>query len=149
MASPEDMIEAVAAIAAPQIGVSLRLAKIIAFAVLALIVACVLGWVMWKLFFAERKAQAKHDQVQTQAQIGTANAGKASGTDAIKITVDNSKAAAGIDAAVREALNAIAKTKGADQRLDPALDDLGRQSICLRLSAASLPDCQHLQRLDP
>jgi hypothetical protein len=129
--------------------VGLGTAKALVIGIAVFVIGCALVWVGWKLFFAEHAAERKTQQVQTQAAIGKGEAGAASGHDAIQITVDNSKAAAGIDAAVREALHAISQTKGADQKLDPALDAAGRNAICMRPSAIGLPDCQHLQHASP
>lgn len=145
----EQEAESVIDIVAPQIGVPLKIAKWAFFGIVGLLAVGAILWVGWKLFFAERAAEAKHDQVQTQAVIGKAQAGQDSAAQAVKITIDNGKAAVQIDAAVRSAINAIAQTKGADVQLDPALDDLGRRSICLRASAASLPDCQPVQPANP
>jgi hypothetical protein len=144
-----DEVETAVDILAPQVGVSLKVGKIIAWTILAIAAAIIGGWVIWKLFFAERAAQQKSQQVQAEAAIGKGDAGAKAGHDAIQITVDNGKAAAGIDAAVREAIHAISKAKGADQLLDPAVDAAGRRAICMRPSAASLPDCQHLQQPNP
>jgi hypothetical protein len=142
-------LETLAEVVAPEIAVPVKVTKFVLIGLAGLLIAALIIYVVWKLFFAEHAAEQKSQQVQTQAAIGKGQAGAAAGHDAIQITVDNSKAAAGIDAAVREAFHAIAKAKGADQQLDPELDDIGRRSICMRASAASLSDCQHLQHPDP
>lgn len=148
MAIGED-IGKVAEIAAPELGLSLQAAKVAVWAIGGLLVAALLFWVGWKLFFAQREADAKHDQVQTQAVLGTAAAGTQSAKEAIQITVDNGKAAAGIDAAVKGALNEISLAKGADAAVSDEVDAAGRRAVCLRASAAGLPDCQSLQRTSP
>lgn len=121
-------------------------AKLILGAIAGVLVCAILAWAGWKLFFAERAAQTKHDQVQLQAAQGMGQAATQSGHDAIKITVDNGKAAAGIDAAVKGALNEIAHAKGADASVSDEVDDAGRRAVCVRFSAAGLPECQSLQR---
>lgn len=140
-----DDINKAAEVMAPELGIAEWAVKAIAAGVVALF----LGFVVWKLFFAERQAEQKSQQVQTQATIATAKAGAAAGQDAVRIVVDNGKGAAAVDAAVKGAVNEILKAKGAAEQLDPSLDDLGRRSICVRLSAASLPECQSLQRTNP
>lgn len=132
-------------LAAPEVGLPVLALKAIG----CILAIAAIGAFVWWLLFAPRAAIEKSAQVQTRAQIGAGQAGAKSGQDAIKIIVDNGKQSAAIDAAVTEALHAIAETKGANQQLDPALDDVGRRSICLRDSAAGLLDCQPLRRSDP
>lgn len=142
-------IETVAEIAAPQIGISIAAAKVVAWTIAVILALGVGGYVIWKLFFAEHQAEQKTQAVQIKADQATQAATQASAKDAVRIVVDNGKGAAAVDAAVKGAVSAILAAKGANQQIDPDLDDLGRRSICLRASAAGLPECQSLQRPSP
>lgn len=142
-------IEAAAEFAAPQIGISVAAAKVVAWTLAAIAVLVVGGWVIWKLFFAQHQAEQKTQQLQIKADQATQQATQASGKDAVHIVVDNGKGAAAVDAAVKGAVSAILAAKGSNQQIDPDLDGLGRRAICVRVSAASLPECQSLQRPGP
>lgn len=139
--SPEDLI--------PQVAAGKFTAKVIFTLIVGAIVLAGGSFVIWKVFFAERAAQAKSERVENQGRSAISEAGAKSGVEAIKITVDNGKAAAGIDAAVRSAIDEIRKAKGAEVAVDPSVDAAGRRAICLRPSAAGLPECQRLLGTGP
>lgn len=144
-----DEVDTAAAILAPEAAISLKAAKAILWVAGILIAGGFAYGLIWWLFLSKPAAEAKHNAVQLQATQGMGQAAVASGHEAVQITVDNSKAAAGIDAAVKGALNEIARAKGADAEIDAAVDDVGRRAICLRSSAAGLPECQSLQHTGP
>ena len=127
----------------------LTLAKAIAIGVVVLLVLGLGGYMVWKTFFAGAAAQSKHDVVQAQGNAAMAKAGVAAGAAAVPIIVKNYQSGAAIDAQTQEAIREALKSPGASQSVDPGLDDLGRRAICVRLSAASLPECQHLLQPNP
>lgn len=140
-----DDIERVAEVAAPQLRVPIIAAKI----TIGILVAAVAGFVIWKVFFAERAAEQKHDLIQAQGQAKISDAGAKAGAAAVPIIVKNFQSGAAIDAQTQEAIREALKAPGAKQSVDPALDDLGRRAICVRASAAGLPECQRLLHPPP
>lgn len=144
-----DEIGKVAALVAPEIGIPAAAAKIILDILGVLAIGGIIMFVVWKLLFAQHQAEQKSQQVQIQASQETGKAAVAAGQDAVRIVVDNGKGAATVDAAVKGAVDAILATKGAQEHIDPALDAVGRHSICMRDSAAGLPECQSLQHAGP
>lgn len=137
------------AVVAPEIGLPLKVTRWAACGIAGLAVAGGIVWLVWTVFFAGHAAQQKHDVVQAQGQQQISNAGAAAGKDAIPIIVKNYNTGAAIDAQTQEAIRDILKIPGAAQAVDPALDDYGRRAVCMRGSAAGLPECEHLQRSDP
>jgi hypothetical protein len=140
MAGPLGLAEEAAEVAMP----GLKIGKWIVVGIVALILAGLAGWVIWKLFFAQHAAEQKSAIVQAQGQGEIDKAGALAGQDAVPIIVKNYNTGAAIDAKTQEAIRDILKAQGAAQAIDPAVADLGRRAICLRTSAAGLLECQHL-----
>lgn len=144
-----DLIESAAALAVPGGGIAARLVKYGLWVVGGLLAIGAAVALIWWLFFSNGAAKQKSEIVGAQGRGAISAAGAKSGVDAIRITVDNSKAAAGIDAAVRSAIDEIRKAKGSEVAVDPAVDAAGRRAICLRPSAAGIPECERLLGTGP
>jgi len=142
-------IDNIATVVAPQVGLSLKTAKLVIWALLGFIGAVILGFVIWKVFFAERAAQAKHDKVEQQVNTGLGKTGVESGKQAVEITVKNNTQAAGIDRDTQRAIHDLLKAPGANSPVDPGLAALARSAICMRDSAAGLDQCQQMLRPGP
>lgn len=108
-----------------------------------------LVWAGWKLFFAERAAERKHDQVEQEVTTKRATGAQESGKQAVEITVKNNTQAAGIDRDTQRAIHDLLKAPGANAPVDPGLASLARRAICMRVSAADLDSCRQMQRPDP
>lgn len=85
--------------------------------------------------------------VKAQAAVSAADA--QSGHDAVNITAKNAKESDQTDTTTRNNHAVIIQLPGAKVTLDPALDAAGRRAICMRPSAAGLPECQSLLQPDP
>jgi hypothetical protein len=140
-------LENTLAIVAPEIGVPLKVLRYIVDGVVIVALVVGLGYVIWKVFFAQKQAELKSQQVQTQLQTGLGTAAQQSGQQAVKITVDNQTHAAGIDRETQKAINELLKAPGANTLVDPAMASITRRAICMRASASSLSSCRQL--LDP
>ena len=123
--------------------------KTMAIAIAAALALGLGGYMVWKTFFAERAAQAKHEVVQSKGEAAISQAGAQAGAAAVPIIVKNYNTGAAIDAQTQESIREALKSPGAALAVDPGLDDLGRRAICVRASASGLPDCQHLLNPGP
>ena len=142
-------LENIAMAVAPQVGLPLKVTRWVIDGVVILAIICGLGWGIWKLFFAERAAEKKHDQVQQQVTTGLAKTGAESGKQAVEITVKNNTAAAGVDRETQKAIHDLLKAPGANTAVDPGLAMLARRAICLRTSAARLDGCNQVRGSGP
>jgi hypothetical protein len=114
--------------------------------VAAVLLAAVLAWVGWKLFFAERAAERKTERVRTEstARVGTAQT--QAGQRAVEVVAGNGAKETVIRETTRNNYYEITKQPGAGDPVSGAVDLAGRRAICLRASAAGLPECQRLQK---
>lgn len=149
MSKPEEIIDSAASVLAPQIAVSLRTAKLIAWGIVILLAAIVGGWIIWKLFFAERQAQAMHDQTAAKAGATVSAAQGQAGAKAANVVADSAAKETIIHERTRTNYVEITKQPGAGDPVSDAIDAAGRRAICLRFSAASLFDCQRLREANP
>ena len=142
-------IDGLAAVVAPEVGIPLKFAKWALWGLAGLLVAVFAGWVLWKLFFAERAAQAEHDKVQAETQVLVGKAEGNAGAAAANIVAGTSTKETIIHDTTRTNTIEITKQPGASDPVSDAVDAAGRRAICLRTVAASLPDCQRLQKANP
>jgi hypothetical protein len=127
----------------------LTLAGIAVRAVICLAVGAAVIFGIWWVFFSGSAARSKHDTVQAQGQEAITKAGQQAGAAAIPIINNNFYGQQKTDRQTQENQRAILQAPGAGQPVDPALALVGRRSVCLRASARSLPDCQHLLGTGP
>ena len=118
-------------------------------AVLVLILAIVLIWAGWKLLFAERAAQAKHDKVQAETQARVGQAEGAAGANAANVVANGAQREVITNTTTRTNYVEITRQPGAGDPVSDAVDNAGRNAICLRASAAGLPDCIRLRAAYP
>jgi cytoskeletal protein RodZ len=123
--------------------------KLTAYIVAGLAAAGLIGFVIWKLFFAQHAADQKHDIVQAKGDAAVAAAGTQSGKEAVTTITNNYITQTKTDKQTEANKNAILQAPGANQQVDPALDALVRRDICMRPSAASLAECQRLLQPSP
>lgn len=119
--------------------------KIVAWAVAALAVLMIGAWVVWKLFFAEHAAEAKHAEVQIHAEQAVGKAKGDAGAKASNVVAGAATKETIIHETTRDHYLEITKQPGASDPVSDGVDAAFRRSVCLRASAARLPDCQRLQ----
>lgn len=117
--------------------------------VAGLILGGLLLYMGWRTFLAPGQAQAKHDVVQAQGRAAIAKAGQDAGAAAVPIITNNYYGQQKSDRQTQENSRAILQAPGAGQPIDPALAAVGRRAICMRASAAGLPECQQLLNPGP
>lgn len=120
--------------------------KIVAWAVGALAALLFAAWVVWKLFFAQHAADAAHDKAEIHAQQVVGKATSDAGAKASNIVAESATKEAKTHEITRDHYFEITKAPGADDIVPPAVDAAFRRAICLRDSAARLPECQRLQK---
>lgn len=121
--------------------------KVIAFATkwaVLLIIGAVLllgvtGYLIWHRHQIEKNAAAG---ANAKTQVEKANSDNAH--DAIGVIVEHGKTDTKTDDITRTNNDIIHKTPGAAVGLNPELDAAGRRALCMRPSAAHLPECQQL-----
>ena len=111
--------------------------------------AALIGWVVWKLFFAEHAAQQKHDQAAAHAQAVVGQAEGSAGAAAANKVAESAARETIIHEITRDHYAEITKQPGADDPVPDAVWDAFVRSVCVRASAARLPDCQRLSKADP
>lgn len=145
-------IEGLAADAVPGVleaKVGISAAKAIVIGIGALLLCGLLAWVGWKLFFAEHAAEMKHDVAAAKAGelVGKAQGG--AGNHAANVIAGNGQKETVINNTTRTNYVEITKAPGAGDPVTDAVDAAGRRAVCMRASAASLPDCIRLRGPDP
>ncbi len=127
----------------------LSLADLAIRAIGALILAALLIWAGWKLFFAEGAAQRKSDTVaaETSGRVGQAQG--AAGQNAANVIANGAQREIITNNNTRTNYVEITRQPGAGDPVSDAVDAAGRSAVCLRTSAASLPDCIRLREADP
>lgn len=115
----------------------------------AVVVAIVFGWVGWKLFFADHQAQIKAEQAHVQAVKKVGDAMSQAGAKAANTVAGSATKETIIHETTRDHYVEIQKQPGADDPVSDPLFDAFTRSVCMRDSAAGLPDCQRLQKVDP
>lgn len=141
----EEAIETVA----PEIGVPLKLARWAVYVLIGLSIAALVIWVVWKLFFAEHAAQVKHDEVQAHAQAAVGAAEGSAGAHAANVVATGSTKETIIHDTTHTNTIEISRQPGAGDLISPDVDAAFRKSVCMRASAAGLPDCQRLPEAGP
>lgn len=130
--------------AVPVIGIPLQTAKLIVVCLLVLAILGGASWVIWKLFFAERAAEVKHDQVAAHAQQVVGHAEAAAGAKAANTVASDAQKETAVHEITRDHYVEITKAAGAGDPVPDAVWDAFERSVCVRASAAGLPDCQRL-----
>lgn len=92
---------------------------------------------------------AKHDAAATHGTQAITAGGVKSAADAVKTVTANDANTRIIDERTRTNYVYITKQPGAADPVNPALFDALTRSVCLRVSAASLPECHGLQQPSP
>lgn len=124
-------------------------AKLAARAVLVLVAIAIAGFIIWQVFIAGRAAQQKHDVAESHGQAVVGKAQGQAGGAAANIVANGAAKETIIREKTRTNYVEITKQPGAGDRVSDAVDAAGRRAICLRASAAGLPDCQRLQETRP
>lgn len=126
----------------------LSLAKSVAIAVVVLLLL-VFGWYMvWKTFLAGGQAQAKHDEIAAHAQQLVGQAAASAGAKAANVVASDAQKEAKVHEITRDHYVEITKAAGAGDPVPDAVWDAFQHAVCVRASAAGLPDCQRLQKTD-
>jgi hypothetical protein len=144
-----DEVEAAVDVLAPQVGVSLKIGKVIAWVVLAVLAIALAWFLIWKLFIAGGQAQQKHEVAAAKAQAQVGQAQGAAGAAATNIVAGNGAKETITHEITRDHYAEITKQPGAGDPVTDAVDSAGRRAICMRASAAGLPDCQRLREAGP
>lgn len=110
----------------------------------ALVALIVLVFIGYKVFIAP--VNAKHDISAANGTTAIAAGGTQSGVQATNIVSGNSQAAQHTDTVTRTNYVYITKQPGASDPVNPAVFDAFTRVICLRDSAASLPECDGLRK---
>jgi len=110
----------------------------------AMIIAMFVGY---RLFFAQ--VDAKHDVAAAHSTTAIAIGGTQSGAQAVHIVSGNGDATQHTDTVTRANYVYITKQPGASDPVNPALFDAFTRSVCLRDSAAGLPECDGLRKSGP
>lgn len=92
---------------------------------------------------------AKHDAAAASGQAAIGGAGQASAADAIQRAYDNGLKAGKTDAVTRTNTIYIRQQPGANDAINPALFAAFVKSVCMRDSAAGLPECNGLRQSGP
>ena len=114
---------------------------------IGIIAVCALGYIGWKVFFAP--INATHDIAAAHGQQVINKAGADSAKDAVQAVAKHDQAEQHTDTITRTNYVYITKQPGASDPVNPALFDAFARSVCLRDSAASLPECQSVQQPHP
>lgn len=139
--SAEDMLP-------PQARFAAWLAANAAKLVAGVLVAALFGFMLYQTFFAAGRAKAVHAEAAAQAG-GLVNGAKAdAGGAAVNTVAGNAAKESGIRERTITNYVEITKQPGAADPITDELDAAGRRAICLRASAAGLPDCQRLREAD-
>lgn len=125
------------------------LARIAAYALAGIVLVIFVGWAGWKLFFAERAAEAKHDKVQAETQGRVGQAEGAAGANAANVVANGAQREVITNTTTRTNYVEITRQPGAGDPVSDAVDHAGRNAVCLRSSAAGLPDCIRLREANP
>lgn len=128
---------------------ALSLVQIAVRAALGLLLAIIVVWAGWKLFFAERAAQRKSDIVKAETQGRVGKAEGAAGANAANVVAAGAQREVITNTTTRTNYVEITRQPGAGDPVSDAVDAAGRNAICLRSSAAGLPDCIRLREAHP
>jgi cytoskeletal protein RodZ len=142
-------LDTLAEVVAPEVALPMQVTKWVLRGIASLAVVGLIVFVIWKLFFAQHAAEQKSEIVQAKGAAAVSQAGAEAGKAAVTTVTNNYTYAAASDRKTQENRHAILQAPGASQPVDPALDALVRSDICMRTSAASLPECQRLQQPAP
>lgn len=123
--------------------------KAVAYVVGAILVALLAGWMGWKLFFADHAAQAAHDKAEIHAVQVVGQAKGEAGANAVSVVAGTATKETIIHETTRDHYVEITKQPGADDPVSDPLFDAFTRSICMRVSAARLPQCQPVPGADP
>lgn len=111
------------------------------------IAAIALGFIVYRSFIAP--VNAKHDIAAAHGQQVINQAGTDSAKEAVQAIAAHDKQEQHTDTVTRTNYVYITKQPGASDPVNPALFDAFTRSVCLRDSAAGLPECQRLQQPNP
>lgn len=140
-----DELGKAAEVIAPELGVPVYVTR----AVIFLVILGAVLFVGWKLFFSERQAEAKHDVAAAHAQQLVGQAQADAGAHAANVVAGNAASEAKTHEITRDHYVYINQQPGAGDPVSDSVWDAFERSVCVRASAASLPDCQRLQETDP
>lgn len=121
--------------------------RLIAAALAAVVVLAVAGFVAYRVFWAP--IEAKRAVAAAKGETAIAGAGVQSGAAAVGIVSGNAQGEKNTDQTTRTNYVYITKAAGAGDPVNPGVDAAGRRAVCLRASAAGLPDCQRLREAHP
>lgn len=124
-------------------------AKLAVRAALAVVLGAFLAWAGWKLFFADAQIKTKTETVKSKA-ISLVNGAERDAAGAAANTVANG---AQRETIIRERTftnyRDIVRQPGAGDEISPEVDRAFRRAVCMRSSAAGLPECRRLPEADP
>ena len=143
MSIGEDINRA-AELVAPEFGIAEWAVKLIA----AIAVGGFIVWAFWSIFFAGRQAEAKHDAVAAHAQQLVGQAEGNAGAAAANTVANNAAKEANTHEITRDHYVYINQQPGAGDPVSDPVWNAFVSSVCVRTSAAGLPDCQRLREAD-
>jgi hypothetical protein len=116
-------VEGLATLVAPEIGVPVKMATWAMEALFAIVVAGIIVWAGWKLFFADGQANRAHDQAAAKAQVLVGNAQTQAGAAATNTVANGAVRETQIHEITRDHYVEITKQPGAgDPVSDPVWD---------------------------
>ena len=119
-----------------------RGARWVAYAVAGLLVAGLIGFVVWWVLVRPASAQQAAAQARVAAVVSSATAGAAQ--DTVHTIVIHDQAAAAISAQTQENDHAIRSAPGATTPVDPGFTSALHSALCMRGSYQREPDCAAL-----
>lgn len=114
---------------------------------IGIIAAIALAFIGYRTFLAP--VNAKHDIAAAHGQQVINQAGATSAKEAVQAVATHDKQEQHTDTITRTNYVYITKQPGSSDPVNPALFDAFTRSVCLRDSAASLPECQSVQQPHP
>ena len=111
--------------------------------------AVLAGFMIYQTFFAGGRAALKHEEVKAKAEHAVGAAQGEAGANAANVVAGNATKETIIREITRTNTNEIFRQPGAGDPVADAVDAAGRRAICMRSSAAGLPDCNGLRPAGP
>lgn len=140
-----DEFDAVTDVVAPELG----FAKIAVKIGLAFLALAIVAFAFWWIFLKDGQARQRHDLATARAGQLLGQANGSAGAHAANTIAKQSGDEAKVHEITRDHYVEITKQPGAGDQVSDAVDSAFRRAVCLRASAASLPDCQRLQEANP
>ena len=121
--------------------------KNILWLILGVVVAIAIGFIFYRVFVAP--GEAKRELAVAHGQTVLSNANAAAGGAAVDIVSKNADAESGNSKKTRDNHAVITHAPGASVVVSDDVDHAARAAICVRKSAAGLPECRGLLEAHP